>query len=110
MVDLEYLSQLLVLLREQGVSSFKSTGLSLKFHVELNPIDDEEIWLKSSKPEEPKDEVKIQEVPINEEALPPDLRTDNITDYDKILNWSGSPDLGDQPELPLTGDAPLEGL
>lgn len=90
-MDTNELSSLIKLLKENNVSEFSQNGLRLVFHVE------------PPKPIETKDHV----IPDDESMLPPDLRTDNITDYDKILNWSGSPD-HQETEIPLTGDAPLE--
>ncbi len=71
------------------------TDLELSFHVEQL--------------ESPSLADRTIEIPIDEKSLPVDLRTDNITDYDKILNWSGSPDQVEEP-VPLTGDTTLEGL
>lgn len=84
------IKKLLPLLREHGVASFKFEGLEITFHKEqINT----------------KDHV----VPMDEQMLPPDLRTDGITDSDKTLFWSGSPDTNSpDAQLPLTGDAPFE--
>lgn len=98
MTDLKHLEQLLLILRESNVSIYKDGSLSLQFHAEqkIHPV------VKSE------DKDQLIDMPIDEAQLPVDLRTDNITDYDKVLMWSGSPD--QESDLPLTGDAPLEGI
>lgn len=88
MVDLEYLSKLIVLLRSQSVSTYKEGGLEIGL-------------LPSSNPSPPPAIVPNPQ----EQDLPPDLRADSLFDQDKILNWS-SPD-GNHESLPLTGDEPL---
>lgn len=96
MIDLDYLAKLLALLESKGVSSIKTGDLALEFHMEQS----------KEKPQDTKDHTI--EVPIDESTLPPDLRTDAITNYDAILNWSGTPDPTDA-QMPLTGDEPLSG-
>ena len=91
------LEETLQLLKKYGVQHFEDAAIKVTFHVE------------QSQPEESSVDRTV-DIPIDEASLPPDLRTDNITDYDKVLNWSGSPDQDDGSQLPLTGDAPLEGL
>lgn len=106
MVDLEYLAKLLSILKTQEVQSFKEAGLEISFHVEQSV----------SRPTAlPRGEIQGQPLPDaiaamhkkEEESLPPDLRTDNITDFDKILNWSASPDPKEEQPLPLTGEGKL---
>lgn len=87
-MDLKEIKELLPVLIEHGVLTFKFETLELTFSPEFKA--------KS---------IVIPEI-TPETNLPPDLRTDNITDFDKILNWSGSPDLHES-EFPLTGDQPL---
>ena len=43
---------------------------------------------------------------VAESSLPIDLRTDNITDTDKVLMWSASPDQSEG-SLPGTGEKDL---
>lgn len=43
-----------------------------------------------------------------EASIPPDLRADDSMSYDKILNWSATPEDDKQP-VAMTGDAPIEG-
>lgn len=82
MASVEYLKQLLPVLREFGVLSFKTEGIELSLSIK-------EI------------EQKVQpEKPI-EESLPPDLKADDLFNHDKILHWSGS---GDDEPMPLTGE------
>ena len=96
MVDIEYLKQLLPLLKSNGVASIVMDGcMTMEFHGEQPP-----------KPEVLSTQDHTVHVPINEASLPPDLRTDAITDYDKILNWSGAPD---EESIPIQGvnDQPI---
>lgn len=94
MIDL---NTLILILKSYGVKSYEFEGLRLEFHVEPLKI------------EEPTKDHTI-EIPIDESQLPVDLRTDSVTSQDSILFWSGSPDMDPNEQLPLTGDAPLEGL
>lgn len=89
MIDLDYLSKLLSILKSNGVSSFEENGLKLYLGIptisgstEAFPTQDHTVNL-----------------PINEAELPPDLRTDNINSMDTLMNWSTAP----QEELPLPG-------
>jgi hypothetical protein len=77
-------------LTKARVKRFKLSDLEIEFHVE------QEAGLSTGE--------VIKALKKQEEQLPVDLRTDNITSYDAVLNWSGSPD---PQELPLTGDQPL---
>lgn len=94
MVDLDYLAKLLSILKDNGLSSFKTGEVSLVFHVEQS---------KQSQANANQAQVNTQDhmidVPINEADLPPDLRTDHINSYDTIMNWSTTP----QDEIPLPG-------
>lgn len=94
MTDITILTTLLPLLKSHGVSKFSHEGLSVEFHKDspqLKTLDDTQI--------------------IDETSLPPDLRTDKVTDYDTILNWSGSPDANETAEsIPGTGDDPIGGM
>lgn len=97
MIDIDYLSKLLPLLKAHGISSYNDSGLCIrfqKFHVEQAFIT----------PEPTKDQ--LINVPVDESTLPPDLRADVLMDQDKILNWS-APNQEVQEELPLTGDSPI---
>lgn len=86
-MDVTLLPQILGVLKAAQVSKFKGLDIEVEF---LNPAHD---------PAPP----SIQEVPAD---LPPDLKADDTMSYDKILNWSGSPDQ-DAAELPLAGDEAL---
>lgn len=88
MVDIEYLSRLIQLLKKEGVAQYKGNGVELSLHIPPDPksLDNLASALKKA-----------------EESVPPDLRADDTMNYSKILNWSGSPDEGEIP-LPLTGE------
>lgn len=85
MVDLTYLKNLIHVLKDSNCSNFKIDGLELSFTNQPSPL----IQPISV----------VQEVPIKEEELPPDLRADELMKEDAILNWS-SPDSHE--DLPLT--------
>lgn len=87
MVDLSYLKDLISLLKAQGVPSFKMGTLEILLPLEGGESKD-----------------AVQALPA-ESQMPVDLRSDNVTDYDKILHWSGSPE--QEVALPLTGEEPL---
>lgn len=91
---MDYLKELIPFLKSEGVFSFKYEGLELSFYVEPH---------KTSHDSKQQDSV----VSVDESQLPVDLRTDNITGFDSILNWSASP-AQNEIELPLTGDIPLD--
>lgn len=97
MVELDYLSKLLDILALKGVGSFKYGDLE----VTLKLIEATKVETPVASPQE------IQNIPISNEELPPDLRTDSITSYDKMLHWSSSPDPADE-DIPLTGDQPFQ--
>jgi len=84
------IEKLIKLLRANGISKFKEGT----FELSLSPVV----------------ETSTAILP-NENQLPPDLRTDNINNFDTILHWSGSgDDHGDKETVSGTGDVPLEGL
>lgn len=90
MIDTQYLKRLIKILKESQVSSFKDGGLELVFHVE--------------QPEQTSSAEAIEELKENlkrqEESLPPDLRTDAITNFDSVLFHSAG---GVLDELPIPG-------
>lgn len=89
MVDIEYLTRLLSLLKSSGVSSFRMADL--------------EIGLGSIPAVTP---TPVPSPPLATAVeTAPEFHTDDIFNYDKILNWSGSPDPLES-ELPLTGEVP----
>lgn len=88
MIDLDYLSKLLPILRSQGITTFTDNG----FHLTIGYPVQNTVSIPTQD--------HTLELPINEAELPPDLRTDNINSMDTILNWSGS---GDDGELPIPG-------
>lgn len=100
MVELEYLKQILPLLRDNQVTSLKMAGL------EISLRESKELKEETGLVHQPKAQVQPpdQLVNIDESQLPPDLRTDNINNFDAVLNWSGTQD-PDQLPLPLTGEA-----
>lgn len=93
-VDLE---KLLTILSKHNVTRFKKAGLE----IELKPSTQQ-----SSVSSPPLAEFSEQ-LKKSEDALPPDLRADDLFNYDKVLNWSGSPDHSDSPQMPMTDDLPL---
>lgn len=99
-IDICTFEKLLPILKANGVSHFKNAGLEISFHA--GPISHVE-----ELPGQPLPEAIAEALHREEQSLPADLRTDNITDYDKVLNWSGSPDQEGQGDIPLTGEAPL---
>ena len=107
MTDLQYLKDLLPLMKVNGVTHIKMAGLELSFHVEqhmaVGSLGAAPVPAPDNSVEQIADTLRKQE-----ESLPPDLRADSLMDEDKILNWS-SPDQthGDELPLPLTGDQPL---
>jgi ribosome biogenesis protein Tsr3 len=88
------LKALLKLLRENHVTQFKDA----KFEITLS---ESAHILKASKNTNKK---IIETLKKEEERLPPDLRADDMMNYDKVLNWSGS---GEDGDMPLTGDEAL---
>lgn len=98
MIDVAYLDTLLATLNKHGVSSFKNAGLELYIS---SPPGTDNIQAPSPANQEP----IIEALKKQEEALPPDLRADDLMNADKVLNWS-SPDHRDE-QLPLAGEAEL---
>lgn len=72
MVETSYLRELLALVKGSNISSIKTGDLELTFHVEQVQV---------SGP-------ALQDVPIDEKTLPPDLRSDTLMNMDSVLNWS----------------------
>lgn len=101
------LKELIPILKSNGVLKFKEGGLEIVFHVEQQ-LPSVSLPSVDISPGRPLSEA-IQEMHKNEEnSLPPDLRTDNITDADKVLNWSVPNQEDDQANvIPLTGDQQL---
>ena len=89
----EELESLLILLSKYGCSRFKKAGLEIEFGSD-SP--------KSVSAPSPATTNTLQEVPIDEKTLPPDLRADDSMSVDKILLWSGTPD--HEAPMPLTGE------
>lgn len=73
MVELDYLKHLLALAKGSGLASLKTGDLELSFHVEQSPLPSP---------------ASLQDVPIDEHTLPPDLRSDTLMNMDSVLNWS----------------------
>lgn len=88
MVDTEYLTRLIRVLKDNQVTHYKVAGLELSFDIK-SP--------EPTSPSQPQDPT-LQSLPDI-----PDLRADDAMNFDKILNWSGSNDQEEQP-LPLTGE------
>lgn len=84
-MHLDQLKELLPLLRLNSVSHFKMEGLEISFLSTLPEVTEE---------------VKAPP-PTPEPFQAPDLKTDELFDYDKVLNWSGSADLD---PMPLAND------
>ena len=99
MIDIDYLDRLIKTLRTAQVASFKNSGLEISFVSAAYTPPNEVLGPGLATQDHTID------APIDETKLPVDLRTDNITDYDKILNWSGSP-VQDE-VLPGTGETEL---
>lgn len=88
------LKALLRILRENHVTQFKDA----KFEITLS----ESAHITRAAKNTNKN--IIETLKKEEERLPPDLRADDLMNYDRVLNWSGS---GDQGDMPLTGDEAL---
>lgn len=99
MVELEYFKQLLPLLVEFNVVSLKMAGLELSIGQSKELSQQSPTPTDVSSQAQPTDQL----INVDESTLPPDLRTDNINNYDAVLNWSGSPDTEEMP-MPLTGE------
>lgn len=92
-MNLPEIKEILPFLRAQGVSKFEVTDFKVEFHAGMTPAEAEKEATKT-----------VEAVKTAEAALPPDLRTSEIMDQDKIMNWSAPPSPGDGPEMPLTGE------
>ncbi len=92
------LDALLCLLVKHNVSHFKKAGLEISLRSPAHPTGE----LKDPVSAPPLAEELNNQLKAEMEKIPPDLRADDSMSYDKILNWSGSPDMGDP--LPLTGE------
>lgn len=103
MLDLEYLTKLVSLLKTQGVTCIKMVGLELSLSRTELPATSAS---GPPTPHEPDQAGLDKLIDVDESQLPVDLRSDQVTDYDKILNWS-APDAQGEP-LPGTGDVPIE--
>jgi hypothetical protein len=104
-IDKAYLQDLLAILKIHGVSHIKMQGLELSFGLASSQLKESPSQLTPDN----STEIIAHALKKQEEAMPPDLRADNLMDQDKILNWS-SPDqkqFDEEPELPLTGEQPL---
>lgn len=107
MIDSEYLSKVLPVLKANGVRRIETQGLKVEFYVE--PYDKD----VSPRADNLKSEINssvdaiAETIRKQEESLPPDLRADNLMNVDNIMNWSSPDQPHDQPEMPLTGEVPL---
>ncbi len=97
--DIEYISTILPILKAHNVESFKIDGLEIVLHRTMT--------IEIPTPIEPISEPSVVEVP-DPPNMPPELKFDQANDYDKLLNWSASPDPNDKVEVPLTGEVPVE--
>lgn len=114
---LAMLPSLLPLLRSCGVSRIKTGELEIDFH---GPYDTKDAGIKTSPapaslsetPVDPIESAKASEL-LNKELeaqLPVDLRTDAVTNFDTVLNWSAGPDIqapDDKESIPATADLPV---
>lgn len=80
------LKDLICLLKDNGVSTYKTEGLELTFGtITIAPN------LTQAE----------TQAPLPTETQSPDLKADDLFDFDKVLHWSGS---GDPEPMPLTGE------
>ncbi len=100
-MTLKDIKALLSHLKKYHVQSFKHGDCEITFFESVPKV----TRVRESKPlAEELLKIAAQE----QENIPPDLRADDTMNYDKILNWSGSPDPNEMPEpLPLTGEGAL---
>lgn len=99
MVDLDYLTRLVTVLKAHGVTAIKMADLELTLsRTEIPATVAQGPPLAIDLPT--KDQ--LIDVPVDESQLPVDLRTDQISDYDKILNWSAPDAQGEA--LPGVGE------
>lgn len=91
------ISSLIPMLKANGVTKFEGYGIKLELSSgEASRISPVEPFI----PLDPQTKPGIPDPTMD---LP---GTNDAMSYDKILNWSASPDADESP-LPLTGDAPL---
>lgn len=101
------LEKIILILKQHGVLRFRGYGID----IELAPgysapqVSASSPVVEVPKPKEIK-EIKPEEAPIGPIG---DFKGDELMAFDKILNWSASPDPEDdgKESIPLTGDAPL---
>lgn len=98
-------SKLIADLAASGVASFKGYGIEIEFHRHREPPTPTSglaAWLSNPDKPEPNKEQPKQELAPSDAGLAQSV--DAELPYDKVLNWSASPDPSEQP-TPLTGDA-----
>lgn len=88
-MDLKELESLLSLLNKHKVKLYSTPELDLEFSHLAQAV--------------PASTEKDQYIPVPEDHLPPDLKADDLFNYDKVLNWSGTPD--SESGMPLTGES-----
>jgi hypothetical protein len=95
--QLDQLAKLLSLLKANGITSFKKDGL--------------ELVLEKPEPSGPSLADHLAKDKCAEEAMPVDLRTDNINSHETLLNWSAPPSaqeaVNPPQSIPGTGDEAL---
>lgn len=89
-MDISFLEKLIPLLKANDVAYFKDAGIHVRFN--SNPVQKVD-----SKPELP---------PVQSQSLP-EFMADDAMNFDKIRDWSASPD-HDTSQLPLTGEDLLD--
>jgi len=97
-IDMD-IKELIPFLKAQGVKCFKKGDLEVSFHGEQSVS--EGVQADNQAPESPFEVLRKQE-----SSLPPDLRTDNVNNFDTILNWSGSPQ-DEAAGIPGIDDTPI---
>jgi len=103
MVDLNYLKGLVEILSTSGVTSYRDGAIRLEFAKDGKGFNVVSPKADGAVP-------SVQEFPIDESILPPDLRHDEIMKQDNILFYStidGPPGVVEDPTMPLTGEVPL---
>lgn len=96
MVDIQYLERLLILLKQNGVTSYRDGAFELKLMDEGH---------QTISPKVLPDAKDLSSVSLESE-LPPDLRADELMKQDNILMWSSPVDVQGEP-IALTGDETL---
>lgn len=92
-IGIPALKELIPLLQSAQVRSFKWGSIEIEFSNHIKELD---------KPSPgPVKETKA------EPFVQPDLKADDMMDYDKVLHWSGS---GPDGTLPLTGEEDIQRL